>query len=85
MTNKPKTLIEKIIENARWAPSGDNMQTWRFESIDEKHFVVHGSDTRDHCVYDLQGHASQLAIGTLLENIAIAAREFRLSGRISIA
>ena len=77
MEKEPQTLIEKILDHARWAPSGDNMQPWRFEVINEKHFVVHGSDTREHCVYDLQGHASQLAIGALLESIAIAAREFR--------
>jgi nitroreductase len=71
-----QNLIEKIIEHARWAPSGDNMQTWRFEIINDHHFVVHGFDTRDHCVYDLNGHASQLALGALLESIAIAASEF---------
>lgn len=76
MTNIPKTLIENILDHARWAPSGDNMQTWRFEIINTNHFVVHGYDTRDHCVYDLQGHASQLAIGALLENIVIAASNF---------
>ena len=52
------------------------MQTWRFETINTNHFVVHGYDTRDHCVYDLGGHASQLAIGALLESIAIAASNF---------
>jgi len=76
MNNKNQTTIENIIENARWAPSGDNMQTWRFEIINANHFVVHGYDTRDHCVYDLQGHASQLAIGALLESITIAASNF---------
>lgn len=73
MTNQ--NIIEQIIEQARWAPSGDNMQTWRFEIIDDHHFVIHGFDTRDHCVYDLQGHASQLAIGALMESISIAANE----------
>jgi hypothetical protein len=76
MTNKPKNLIENILDHARWAPSGDNMQTWRFEIINTNHFVVYGYDTRDHCVYDLQGHASQLAIGALLENIVISASHF---------
>lgn len=71
-----QNLIEKIIDAARWAPSGDNMQTWRFEIIDGVHFVIRGYDTRDHCVYDLKGHASQLAIGALMESIAIAAGEF---------
>jgi sulfur-carrier protein adenylyltransferase/sulfurtransferase len=66
-------VIEQILESARWAPSGDNTQPWRFEIIDDTHLVVHGHDTRDHCVYDLDGHASQLAIGCLLETLAIAA------------
>lgn len=65
--------IEQILELARWAPSGDNMQTWRFEIVAPDHLVVHAYDTRDHCVYDLDGHPSQIAFGTLLETIAIAA------------
>ena len=74
--NKPQSLIENILEHARWAPSGDNMQTWRFEIKDDNHFIIHGYDTREHCVYDLQGHASQLAIGVLMESIAIAASSY---------
>jgi hypothetical protein len=62
-----------VLELARWAPSGDNTQPWRFEVRDANHIVVHGYDTRDHCVYDLDGHGSQLALGALLETIAIAA------------
>lgn len=67
------TQIEQILELARWAPSGDNMQTWRFEILAPDHLAVHAYDTRDHCVYDLDGHPSQIAFGTLLETIAIAA------------
>ncbi|MDD5388048.1 MAG: nitroreductase family protein [Gallionellaceae bacterium] len=66
-------VIEQILELARWAPSGDNTQPWRFEIINDAHLVVHGFDTRDHCVYDLDGHASQLALGCLLETIELAA------------
>lgn len=62
-----------ILEFARWAPSGDNTQPWRFEIIDEYHLIIHAFDTRDHCVYDLDGHPSQIALGTLLETLAIAA------------
>jgi len=69
----PKGAIEQILDLARWAPSGDNTQPWRFEIVGENCLVVHGRDTRDQCVYDLQGHASQISIGTLLETIAIAA------------
>jgi hypothetical protein len=76
MADKPQNLIENILDHARWAPSGDNTQPWRFEIVDAHHFIVHGYDTRDYCVYDLQGHASQLSIGILLESIAITATNF---------
>jgi hypothetical protein len=76
-----QTVIEKILDIARWAPSGDNTQPWRFEVIDERHVVVHGFDTRDHCVYDLDGHPSQISLGALLENISIAASGYGLEMR----
>src|SRR5512146_27270 len=65
--------LERILELARWAPSGDNTQPWRFEILGPQHLLVHGFDTRDHVVYDLDGHASQLAVGALLETLSIAA------------
>jgi len=71
--NTQATTIEQILELARWAPSGDNMQTWRFRIAAPDRLEVHAYDTRDHCVYDLDGHPSQIAFGTLLETIAIAA------------
>ncbi len=67
------TLPERVLELARWAPSGDNTQPWRFEILAEDHILVHGRDTRSHCIYDLQGHASQISIGILLETMDIAA------------
>ena len=66
-------VLENILEQARWAPSGDNTQPWRFEIVDQRHVVVHGFDTRSHCVYDLDGHPSQLSLGALLESMALAA------------
>ena len=65
--------LRRILDLARWAPSGDNTQPWRFEILGDEHIVVHGFDTRDHVVYDLDGHASQLSVGALLETISIAA------------
>lgn len=65
--------IDHILDLARWAPSGDNTQPWRFEVTGDASLVVHGFDTREHCVYDLDGHPSQIAIGALLETMAIAA------------
>ncbi len=70
--------IDDILEQARWAPSGDNTQPWRFEVVDERRLLVHGHDTRTHCVYDLDGHPSQIAHGALLETLTIAASAHRL-------
>ena len=67
-----KTLCQ-ILELARWAPSGDNTQPWRFEIAGDEHLVIHGFDTRQHCLYDIDGHPSQISIGALLETIRIAA------------
>ena len=65
--------IERILDLARWAPSGDNEQPWKFEILSDTQLVVHGHDTRDWCVYDLDGTSSQIAIGALLETLSIAA------------
>ena len=72
-----RTVVEQILELARWAPSGDNSQPWRFEVVSDTHVVVHAFDTRRHCVYDLEGHASQLAVGALLETMRVAASRHR--------
>lgn len=69
---KPDAL-ERILDLGRWAPSGDNTQPWRFEIIAPDRMLVHGFDTREHCVYDINGHPSQIALGALLETLAIAA------------
>ena len=69
----PDAVMTQILDLARWAPSGDNTQPWRFEVIDSQHVVVHGFDTRSHCVYDLTGGPSQLSLGALLETLSIAA------------
>lgn len=72
-TPSSDSAVLQILDLARWAPSGDNTQPWRFEIISGTHVVVHGFDTRDHCVYDLNGRPSQIALGALLETLSIAA------------
>jgi len=76
-------VVEQILDLARWAPSGDNTQPWRFEILDDRHVVVHGFDTREHCIYDLNGFGSQLAHGALLETLRIAATGFGLRAEVS--
>ena len=70
------TIIRQVLELARWAPSGDNTQPWRFEITSDSSALVHAFDTRDHCVYDLDGCASRLSHGALLETIALASTRF---------
>ena len=41
-----RDVLIKLLDLARWAPSGDNTQPWRFEIAGEGHIVVHGHDTR---------------------------------------
>lgn len=67
------TPVTRILEEAKWAPSGDNTQPWQFQIVDKMHFNVITEDTRNWCVYDIDGKASMLAVGALLENITIAA------------
>ncbi len=67
------TPIQQVLELARWAPSGDNTQPWRFEILADDRAILHAHDTRAHCVYDFQGRASQLALGALIETLHIAA------------
>jgi molybdopterin/thiamine biosynthesis adenylyltransferase/nitroreductase len=72
-TPEPEKAMERILDLARWAPSGDNDQPWQFDIVDDNHVVIHATDTREWCVYDLDGTSSQIAVRALLETIAIAA------------
>lgn len=78
----PENVLERILDAARWAPSGDNTQPWRFEILGARALRIHAWDTRASCVYDLDGRASQIAHGALLETLAIAASAHGLDARI---
>lgn len=71
--------IAEILEQARWAPSGDNTQVWRFTDLDVDAFTVVGRDLRHEMVYDIDGRPSQMSLGALLESIRIAASAFGLA------
>ncbi len=76
--------VAEIIERARWAPSGDNTQPWRFELLGKNHLRVHAQDTRDWCVYDLDGRASQISFGALIETIVLAASAAGLEAQVAL-
>lgn len=72
-----KDILVQILDLARWAPSGDNTQPWRFEIVGADQVAIHGFDTRKHVVYDFNGHPSQMAHGALIETLRIAATGFK--------
>lgn len=64
--------IRRILELARWAPSGDNSQPWRFEIRSHGHLVVH-TRADGLGVYDLEGSAALTSVGAMLETMRVAA------------
>lgn len=79
-----RATLRSILDLARWAPSGDNTQPWRFELVADGAIAIHGFDTRADVIYDFDGHASQISHGALLETIRIAATGFGLVSRWSL-
>jgi sulfur-carrier protein adenylyltransferase/sulfurtransferase len=75
--------VERVLDLARWAPSGDNTQPWRFEIVGDDHVLVHGFDTREECLYDIDGRPSQMAIGALVETLRVAASGFGLRAEVN--
>jgi hypothetical protein len=76
--------LTHILDLARWAPSGDNTQPWRFEIVNHQLIRIHGFDTRDHILYDYDGHPSHIAHGALLETLRIAATGFGLQAHWTV-
>ena len=74
-----RSILLQLLDLARWAPSGDNTQPWRFEIVGDEFLRVHGHDTRDSVLYDYDGRASHIAHGALLETLRVAATGFGLA------
>ena len=69
--------IERVIDIARWAPSGDNAQPWRFTIVDDTRAELDFKAGDHGNVYDFRDHEpTTLAAGMLIETLHIAAREF---------
>lgn len=78
MTEALPKAVESILEIARWAPSGDNAQPWRFRVESElgvEVLILRGAEN----VYEYRrGEPTLISAGALLENIALAAPAFGL-------
>ncbi len=70
----PATPIEEILRAARWAPSGDNVQPWRFEITGEEEVRVTVGGPPGENVYEYrEGEPTLIAGGVLLESLRVAA------------
>ena len=69
--------IVAILDMARWAPSGDNSQPWRFERTGDSAVRIHLRLGGDNNVYELgDGIPVYQSAGTLLESARLAAADF---------
>jgi len=71
-----KTIINKILEAAVQAPSGDNVQPWKFQvSEDFTTIKLYNLPEKDNSYYNFNQMASYIAHGAVIENIDIASRQ----------
>ncbi|MCB0366319.1 MAG: hypothetical protein H6624_06020 [Bdellovibrionaceae bacterium] len=69
--------IERVLELARWYPSGDNCQPFRFRITKDRLQIFH-SEVKARHILNGQNHASCLSLGALLEYLVVAATDFDL-------
>ncbi len=74
--------VEHILNLARWAPSGDNIQPWRFEIVSDFQVRIQCDLTANDSVYEFDNaRPTRLALGMLLETMKIAATRFGWAGQ----
>lgn len=74
----PASELLAILEAARWAPSGDNTQPWRFEPVTDDRVLINISSEAGTNPYEYRGgEPTLLAAGMLLESLRIAASAYQ--------
>lgn len=76
-------IIQKILQIAVHAPSGENAQPWRFV-VQGNRISVFNIPERDQSLYNFNQLGSYVAHGTLIENISIAATAHGCSAKAQI-
>ena len=72
-----RSVLEEILDIARWAPSGDNAQPWRFRLLDNETVSVSVRDDSYSNIYEYRNaEPTLLSAGMLLESMRIAASAF---------
>ena len=80
-----ENVLQTIIKEAIYAPSGDNEQPWRFEIyLKELRIDVYNLPERDQTLYNFKQRGSYVAHGALIENISIVASNYELEANIKL-
>jgi nitroreductase len=70
----PASVLDRILNAARWAPSGDNEQPWHFERRGEESVLIRVNRRAEDNVYEYRdGEPLLLGGGMLLASLEIAA------------
>ncbi|NOR70076.1 MAG: hypothetical protein GQ532_10360 [Methylomarinum sp.] len=80
-----KAIINKILEAAVQAPSGDNVQPWRFQVSEELTTIkLYNLPEKDNSYYNFNQMASYIAHGAVIENIDIASRHLGYQAQVNL-
>src|SRR6187401_330285 len=74
----------QIIESGTAAPSGDNLQPWLVTRRGDT-LQVRIDRARDVSIYNFRYRPSHIALGAMVENMAIAAREHGLRAHVTLS
>lgn len=75
-------VIVDILDCARFAPSGDNAQPWKFEIVKKHNIILHFYRDQNN-FYEQLSYSLYITAGTLLKNIEIAASKHGLEYKIT--
>lgn len=78
-----KNAIIKIIDAGIQAPSGDNCQPWQVY-LDGEGLRIRNLDYKDTSLYNVKNTASYVAIGAMIENMAIAAKSLGYNASVKL-
>lgn len=75
--------IRKILEEAVYAPSGENCQPWKF-AVDGREIHIFNVPEADRSLYNFGQKGSYVAHGALIENIVIIALKYGYKANVKL-
>lgn len=79
-----KEILESILDKAVLAPSGENIQPWRFEVTEDFQLFLIAVTSGDDSVFNFGNKSVLIAIGALVENIAIISSSYGFKAGVHV-